>query len=92
LIFVWSNVNEIKRILNSDQAPNTWEVSPTKPNQTKGFYKSRKPTSKPELKGSMYEIKTRLKLEETKPKIPFKNQRTKQNWYLLHMSHGSQVF
>jgi hypothetical protein len=35
LIFVWSNVSEIKRILNSaDQAPNTWEVSQTKPNQT----------------------------------------------------------
>jgi hypothetical protein len=38
LIFVWSNVNEIKRILNSHQAPNTWEVSQTKPNQTKGFF------------------------------------------------------
>lgn len=36
---------------------------------------------------SIYEIKTKLKLEETKPKIPFKNQRTKQNWYLLYTYH-----
>jgi hypothetical protein len=85
---VWSNVNEIKRILNSDQAPNTWEVSQTKPK----VFINLENQPQTQTKGSIYKIKTKLKLEETKPKIPFKNQRTKQNWYLLYISHGSQVF